>query len=128
VDALHASIATWENPLQLIYIELVGIGLKDGFPTLQTDYGDGVDVRMLLETLHRMDNDGAAIDVHKLLGYVLTHAVSAATCDNQSYVFLHRIVFLVFPVSLLYHTERVDDAYNCSLLVSNDKSMDVVFP
>jgi hypothetical protein len=98
VDALHTCITTRENPLQLIDIELVGVGLKDGFPSVQTYYGNGIDIWMLLEALHCMDNDGAAIDVHKLLGYVLAHAVSAATCDNQSYVFLHRIVFLVFPV------------------------------
>ena len=92
VDALHASIATRENPLQLVDIELVGIGLKDSLPSIQAYYSNGIDIWMLLEALHCMDNDGAAIDVHKLLGNVLPHTVPAATCNYQSYVFFHRNV------------------------------------
>ena len=42
----------------------------------QADHREGVDLRMLLEGPHRIDDDGDIVYGHELLGNVLSHAVA----------------------------------------------------
>ena len=63
-------------------IELVGVGLQHHLPALEADHREGVDLRVLLEGPHRIDDDGDIVYGHELLGNVLSHAV-ADTAGSQ---------------------------------------------
>ena len=91
VDGFHAGTSPFEYPAQLVDVELVGIALKDRFPSFQAHHGDGSNVRMALETLHGVDDDGCTVDVHELLGNVLSHAVAGTSGDDEGDV--HIVAF-----------------------------------
>ena len=75
-DGVLIAVASLEDPLQFGDVELVGVGLQHHLPALEADHREGVDLRMLLEGPHRIDDDGDIVYGHELLGNVLSHAVA----------------------------------------------------
>ena len=81
-DGVLIAVASLEDPLQFGDVELVGVGLQHHLPALEADHREGVDLRVLLESPHRIDDDGDIVYGHELLGNVLSHAV-ADTAGSQ---------------------------------------------
>ena len=67
--------------------------LHVGDPVLDADDDDGVDLRVVIENLDRVDDDGFAVHKEELLGPVLgVHALAGSACENYCYIhkiFLH---------------------------------------
>ena len=63
------------------YVKLVSITLQDCFPTFKTYYSNALNIRMLLKALKSMNNDGRAINMHKLFGDILPHSISSTACS-----------------------------------------------
>ena len=76
------AITTLEYPFELGDIKLVGVRLQHHFPSLQANDTDAIDKRMVLERLHRIDDNRHVVNSHKLFGNVLSHAV-AYTASSQ---------------------------------------------
>ncbi len=72
-DRLLAGLAAGDHPLQLRDPVLLGVGPQDVVPAVDADDFDGVDARVLLEALKRVDEDGLVVDVQELLGDVVSH-------------------------------------------------------
>ena len=85
-DRLLAIGTARKYPLQLVDGELVGIRLQNRLPPSQTNHRNAVNVRMLLECLQCVDDNGAVVDMHKLLGNVLPHTVAGTSGNNQRIV------------------------------------------
>ena len=81
MDGLHSCLAAWEHPTHFIYAELVGISLQHRLPTTQTNYCNSVNIGVALETHHSVNDDGTTINVHKLLGNILSHSVAGSSGD-----------------------------------------------
>ena len=79
VYRLLSVLATIEYPFQLGHHKLVGIRLQHSLPTIEANHRDAVDVGMPLEGEHRVNNNRTVVNMHKLLWYVLPHAVAGAS-------------------------------------------------
>ena len=85
-DGLLSVMATGKYPLQFIDAELVGIRLYHSLPSCQTYHCNAVNIGMLLEGPHRVDDNRAVVYMHKLFGNVLTHAVARSSGYYQCVV------------------------------------------
>ena len=62
---------------------LTGVGGENGFPAVDANHGDDVDVGMFLEGLHGVGDVGFVVDGEELFGDFLTHAHAATAGDDQ---------------------------------------------
>ena len=86
VDRLLTIASAREYPFQLGNAELVGIRLQYRFPTCQTYHSNTLNIRMLLKSHHRMDDDRTVVYMHKLLWDVLSHSVARTSGYDQCIV------------------------------------------
>ena len=86
LSLILAVLPAGEYPFQLVDAELVGIRLQHGLPTGQAHHGNAVNVGMLLEGLHGVDDDRTVVNVHKLFWNVLSHAVAGTTGYDECVV------------------------------------------
>ena len=75
--------AACDNAFQFCYSKLFGVSFDKGNPTWQCHNDNSVDLRIVLESLHRMDDDWLVVDMQELLGDVLPHA-RAGSCGRFS--------------------------------------------
>ena len=86
---LHAA-AAGHDPLELVDVELLGIGVDHGLPTVDAHHRDGVDVGVALEALQRVDEHGLVEHVDELLRNILPHSGSGTARYHYRYI-LHGV-------------------------------------
>ena len=82
VDILYAANGG-HDPLELIDAELSGVSPNDIVPPVNADHLDGVDLRMPLKALQRVDQNRLVIYIYKLFGDIIAHSVARSSRDDD---------------------------------------------
>ena len=82
-DRLLSCLAAGYDPFELVDAELPRVSPNNIVPPVNTDHLNGVDLRMPLKALQRVDQNRLVIYIYKLFGDIIAHSVARSSRDDD---------------------------------------------